>query len=134
MDTNASSTIGSAARQDITTSLATKEANKEKPNTAQEKAPSSPSSAEVVISIAGDQLSARAEASEESNAENSSDKNREANKTAEATRVQNNQIQEKELSAEKRIDKLNEAIQKTPSAVYLAQANVSAPTVEALSI
>lgn len=129
MEINAISSVGSAASQEHLGGLASVETNKEKPNTAQEKAPSSPNSVDVNISSTGAELSVRAEASEESNTEN----NREANKTADAARVQNqNSAEDEFFSPEERINKLNTAAQETPDAVYSAQANVSVDAVEAL--
>ena len=129
MEINAISSVGSAANQEHLGGLASVETNKEKPNTAQEKAPSSPNSVDVNISSTGAELSVRAEASEESNTEN----NREANKTADAARVQNqNSAEDEFFSPEERINKLNTAAQETPDAVYSAQANVSVDAVEAL--
>ncbi len=133
MEINANSSVGSASSQEYLVGQATQEANKEKPSTTQEQAPSSPSNEDVIISSTGAQLSARAEASEESNSENDSEQSREANKTADATRLESDQSTE-EFSTEERLNKLNDAVQESPDDVYSAQANVTGSAVEALFV
>jgi hypothetical protein len=128
MEINAISSVGSAPSQEYLAGKATDETNKEKPNVAQEKAPTAPSPQDVIISSTGVELSDRVEASEESSTEN----NREANKVADAARLQNQQIPDEEIAPEERLDKLNTVAQENPSAVYSTQANVSANAVEAL--
>ncbi|MDC9728502.1 MAG: hypothetical protein PSN04_04115 [Methyloprofundus sp.] len=129
MEINTNSFVAAASNHESSISKTSKEANQEKPNAAQDKAPSSPSIEDVTISKAGAQLSARAEASEESNAENNSENNNEANKAAEATRTQNSQSTSETLSTEERISKLKQAAQETPGAFYGSQANASESTV-----
>lgn len=135
MEINANSSVGSAPSHEFLVGQATQEANKVKLSTTQEKAPSSPSNEDVIISSTGAQLSARAEASEESNSENDSEQSREANKTADATRLESQSSQStEEFSPEDSLNKLNDAIQESPDDVYSAQANVTGSLVEALFV
>jgi len=131
MEINASSTLGSAASTDQSIRLANVETNKEKPTTAQEKSPSSPSSVEINISATGSALSA----SEESDVENSQEQGQEATQSAEVTRLQTNPEEETTaFSPEESIAELQQATQQNPGAVLSAQANASGNDVASLFI
>jgi len=131
MEINASSTLGSAASTDQSIRLANVETNKEKPTTAQEKSPSSPSSVEINISATGSALSA----SEESDVENSQEQGQEATQSAEVTRLQTNSEEETTaFSPEESIAELQQATQQNPGAVLSAQANASGNDVASLFI
>jgi len=133
MEINASSTLGSAASTDQSIRLANEETNKEKPSAAQDKSPSSPSSAEVSFSNTGLALSTRAEASEESDVENSPEQGQEATKSAEATRLQTNSEEETTaFSPKESIAEFKQATQQNPGAVISAQANASGNDVASL--
>jgi len=134
MEINASSTLGSAASTDQSIRLTNEETNKEKPSAAQDKSPSSPSSAEVSFSDTGLALSTRTEASEESDVENSPEQGQEATKSAEATRLQTNSEEETTtFSPEESIAEFQQAVQQSPNDVLSVQANASGSDVENLA-
>jgi len=124
MEMNASSTVGSAASLEQLGTQTTKETNNEKPNTAQEKSPSPPSSDEVRLSSTGIGLS-RAEASEESSTESSPEQGQEATQAAEASRTQNTEEPTGNSSPEELANKAAELIANNSSAAIAAQANVT---------